>query len=82
MEGGERLLEERTEWCVFGRSTVAESCTRYATPIIFFVAVLIFLFQLPGHKGTVTSVDFHPKEPISEHLSFLLIISLTLLEQS
>ena len=22
--------------------------------------------QLPGHKGTVTSVDFHPKEPISE----------------
>lgn len=21
--------------------------------------------QLPGHKGTVTSVDFHPKEPIS-----------------
>jgi len=21
--------------------------------------------QLPGHKGTVTTVDFHPKEPIS-----------------
>ena len=21
--------------------------------------------KLPGHKGTVTSVDFHPKEPIS-----------------
>jgi len=21
--------------------------------------------QLPGHKGTVTAVDFHPKEPIS-----------------
>ena len=25
-------------------------------------------FQLPGHKGTVTSVDFHPKEPISKFL--------------
>jgi len=24
--------------------------------------------QLPGHKGTVTSVDFHPKEPISASL--------------
>ena len=33
-------------------------------------------YQLPGHKGTVTSVDFHPKEPVSEsavpshHFSF------------
>lgn len=27
--------------------------------------------QLPGHKGTVTSVDFHPKEPISEFLAHL-----------
>lgn len=23
-------------------------------------------YKLPGHRGTVTSVDFHPKEPISE----------------
>ncbi|KAF7984753.1 hypothetical protein HWV62_11711 [Athelia sp. TMB] len=22
------------------------------------------LYKLPGHKGTVTSVDFHPKEPV------------------
>lgn len=27
---------------------------------------LMFPPQLPGHKGTVTAVDFHPKEPISE----------------
>jgi Prp8 binding protein len=27
--------------------------------------------QLPGHKGTVTAVDFHPKEPISACLSCL-----------
>jgi WD40 repeat protein len=24
------------------------------------------VYKLPGHKGTVTSVDWHPKEPISE----------------
>ena len=24
------------------------------------------LYKLPGHKGTVMSVDFHPKEPIGE----------------
>jgi Prp8 binding protein len=23
-------------------------------------------YKLPGHKGTVTCVDFHPKEPISK----------------
>jgi Prp8 binding protein len=22
--------------------------------------------QLPGHKGTVTAVDFHPKEPVGK----------------
>ena len=27
-------------------------------------------YKLPGHKGTVTCVDFHPKEPISA--SFLV----------
>ena len=27
--------------------------------------MLIVRSKLPGHKGTVTSVDFHPKEPIS-----------------
>ena len=30
--------------------------------------------QLPGHKGTVTSVDFHPKEPISEYYSFCRLL--------
>jgi len=28
------------------------------------VQKLTSAFQLPGHKGTVTSVDFHPKEPV------------------
>jgi WD40 repeat protein len=32
------------------------------------------VYKLPGHKGTVTSVDWHPKEPISKSrfLSFSL----------
>lgn len=25
-------------------------------------------YKLPGHRGTVTCVDFHPKEPISASL--------------
>jgi hypothetical protein len=33
----------------------------------YFFSFFIFV-QLPGHKGTVTSVDFHPKEPISTPL--------------
>ena len=31
------------------------------------------IFQLPGHKGTVTAVDFHPKEPISAYMTYLVV---------
>ncbi|KAJ8502683.1 hypothetical protein ONZ45_g11536 [Pleurotus djamor] len=31
------------------------------------------LYKLPGHKGTVTSVDFHPKEPISSKDGTMLL---------
>lgn len=34
------------------------------------------LYKLPGHKGTVTAVDFHPREPISELLTFRSLCSL------
>lgn len=27
-------------------------------------------YKLPGHKGTVTCVDFHPKEPISMYARY------------
>ncbi len=30
-----------------------------------FCPRILISSQLPGHKGTVTAVDFHPKEPIS-----------------
>ena len=29
----------------------------------------VLCLKLPGHKGTVTAVDFHPKEPISAYFS-------------
>ena len=29
-------------------------------------------YKLPGHKGTVTCVDFHPKEPISESSCWII----------
>jgi Prp8 binding protein len=35
------------------------------------------LYKLPGHKGTVTSVDFHPKEPIG--LCLLIFLAALLL---
>lgn len=41
-----------------------------------------YFFQLPGHKGTVTSVDFHPKEPISKYLLFFRTIAPLTLGQS
>lgn len=34
-------------------------------------------YKLPGHKGTVMSVDFHPKEPIGELLAFPFTAVLT-----
>jgi len=40
------------------------------TSTIVLSSFLPFFFQLPGHKGTVTAVDFHPKEPISKHFYF------------
>lgn len=41
--------------------------------------LMYYFFQLPGHKGTVTSVDFHPKEPISKFSLIVTCSTLTLL---
>ena len=35
--------------------------------------------QLPGHKGTVTAVDFHPKEPIGKKQYTIMRNSLKLI---
>lgn len=59
-----------------GMSRVQRFCTRSGLPPLHLVKRLTSASQLPGHKGTVTSVDFHPKEPVSEsalptrHFSF------------
>ena len=30
------------------------------------------LYKLPGHKGSVNGVDFHPKEPVGPSLALAL----------
>jgi len=34
---------------------------------VWDVASRNLMYCLPGHKGSVNEVDFHPKEPIGEH---------------
>jgi len=60
------LLEVPTGRLPFGMSKVQRFCTRFGLPPLHLVKKFTPTFQLPGHKGTVTSVDFHPKEPVSE----------------
>ena len=60
------LLEALTGQLPFGMSRVQRFCTRFGLSPLHLVKRFTFTSQLPGHKGTVTSVDFHPKEPVSE----------------
>jgi len=58
--------EELTEWYVSGTWRVVISCIRWVLfPFPLGEWYSCMSSQLPGHKGTVTAVDFHPKEPIS-----------------
>jgi hypothetical protein len=59
-------LEVLTGRLPFGMSRVRRFCTRFGLAPSCLVERLTSTSQLPGHKGTVTSVDFHPKEPVSE----------------
>ena len=72
----EPRLEEQTEWSVYGMQMAGKFCTRLLHYLLFSVlcAELCPLFQqLPGHKGTVTSVDFHPREPIGMYPDLTLM---------
>ena len=60
------LLEVLTGQLPFGMFRVRRFCTRFGLPPFHLVKMFTSASQLPGHKGTVTSVDFHPKEPVSE----------------
>ena len=66
----ELLLVELIGWFAFGKLRVGKCCIRCVDVDFCVVFGSLLLLQLPGHKGTVTSVDFHPKEPIS--MSFFL----------
>lgn len=55
-----RLL--RANWSPDGRRIVAGSSDHQV--YVWDVASQRILYRLPGHKGTVTEVDYHPTEPI------------------
>jgi Prp8 binding protein len=55
--GADRMV---TIWEVESGKTLYKVCLTFAYLNIFCSRMV----QLPGHKGTVTAVDFHPKEPI------------------
>ena len=64
MVAGVSQWEVRIVRFVYGMWRAGKCYTRYALSLPR-KPWLIVLVQLPGHKGTVTAVDFHPKEPIS-----------------
>lgn len=68
-----------TGWYVSGMSRVVKYYTRWVQFFHVIIRCSSYLLQLPGHKGTVTAVDFHPKEPISEPSQYHRVISLSLI---
>ncbi|CAG8708807.1 1789_t:CDS:2, partial [Acaulospora morrowiae] len=49
-------------WSADGSQIATGSSDR--TVVIWDVDTRMILYKLPGHKGSVNEVDFHPKEPI------------------
>ena len=54
-------------WSADGSKVSAGSSDRFV--YIWDTTSRRVLYKLPGHKGSVNEVCFHPKEPISEYLS-------------
>lgn len=66
-DGGQRVAVGGADrmvciWDVESARVLYKVCVLRRADVSYLYA---YLFQLPGHKGTVTTVDFHPKEPIS-----------------
>lgn len=66
-------LGELIGWFVCGKLTVAKYYIKCVLIPLRGTGTDTFIHQLPGHKGTVTAVDFHPKEPISAYICRFLI---------
>ena len=54
----------RCGWSSDGRRVGAGSSDRHVH--IWDTTSRALLYKLPGHKGAVNEVSFHPKEPIGE----------------
>jgi Prp8 binding protein len=52
----------RCAWSPDGSKVAAGSGDRFV--YVWDTASRKILYKLPGHKGSVHEVDFHPKEPI------------------
>lgn len=77
MAGSGLPLGELIGWFVCGKLIVAKYYIKCVLTPQRGARTDIFIHQLPGHKGTVTAVDFHPKEPISAYICrFLILLSL------
>ena len=64
---GVLLSVVQIEQYAFGKLRAGKYCTRCVSflSLIELTDCLTNSLKLPGHKGTITAVDFHPKEPIS-----------------
>lgn len=52
----------KCSWSADGTKVSAGSADRFV--YVWDTATTRILYKLPGHRGTVNEVDFHPKEPI------------------
>lgn len=55
----------RCSWSPDGRRVSAGSSDRHA--YIWDTTTRHILYKLPGHNGSVNTVEFHPKEPIGNY---------------
>ena len=54
----------RCSWSHDGRKVAAGSADRFVN--IWDTTSRHILYKLPGHNGSVNTVEFHPKEPIGK----------------
>lgn len=58
----------RCAWSFDGRKVTGGSSDRFV--YIWDTTSRHILYKLPGHNGSVNSVEFHPKEPIGKTILY------------